>query len=146
MLFSIALGLALVLTTLSIHFVVLRWTTILQPHCGQPGPNRVLVMVTGAFGAHLVEILLYATAYFVLESVLEVGDIHGPHERTVMGYLYYSIVMYTSLGLGDLFPAGHLRFISAIETLNGLVLIGWTTSFTFLAMRRYWPLDAPRAR
>lgn len=50
-----------------------------------------------------------------------------------------------SLGLGDMFPSGHLRLISAIEALNGLILIGWSTSFTFLAMRRYWPLESHSA-
>lgn len=63
-----------------------------------------------------------------------------------MSYLYYSTVAYTSLGIGDLYPAGHLRLISAMETLNGLVLIGWSTSFTFLAMRRYWPMEPGRPR
>lgn len=141
MLFATSFSLVLVLATLAIHFTARRWTSMLQPHCGRPGPGRVLVVVIGAFGAHLLEIVLYACAYFLLESVMESGAIGGPHERTPMGYLYYSTVMYTSLGLGDLVPQGHLRVISGIEALNGLVLIGWTTSFTFLAMRRYWPLE-----
>ena len=62
-----------------------------------------------------------------------------------MDYFYYSAVMYTSLGLGDVFPTGHLRFMSGIEALNGLMMIGWSTSFTFLAMRNYWPLETVRA-
>ncbi len=42
------------------------------------------------------------------------------------------------LGIGDVSPSEHLRIISGLEGLNGLVLIGWSTSFTFLTMRRFW--------
>ena len=30
--------------------------------------------------------------------------------------------------------------IAGVEALNGLLLIGWSASFTYLAMERYWPL------
>ena len=53
--------------------------------------------------------------------------------------MYYSIVTYTSLGLGDVYPVGHIRFITGIEVLNGLMLITWSASFTFIAMKRLWP-------
>lgn len=141
MLIAMLLSLSLVLTTLVIHFQALRWTSALLPHCGFAGQLRVLVVMFGVFGAHLVEAALYAVAYWLLENSAAAGTIGGSHEKTAIGYLYYSTVMYTSLGVGDVFPTGHLRLISAIETLNGLVLIGWSTSFTFLAMRRYWPLE-----
>lgn len=141
MLLAMLLSLTLVLTTFVIHFQALRWTSTFLRRRGGAGPARVLVVMMGAFGAHLTEIALYATAFFSLETLLGVGSIDGHHEKTAMGYVYYSTVMYTSLGIGDVYPAGHLRVISAIETLNGLVLIGWSTSFTFLAMRQYWPME-----
>lgn len=73
--------------------------------------------------------------------MLSVGALDGRHGGSFMDYFYYSTVMYTSLGLGDVLLSGHLRLFSGIEALNGLVLIGWSTSFTFLAMRRFWPLE-----
>ncbi len=138
------LSILLVLTTIFIHFEVLRWTSSVLPRCGSPGRGRMLIVVMGAFGAHMLEITLYAGAFMTLEHVLPVGELSGLHEGAFMDYLYYSSVMYTSLGLGDVFPSGHLRVISGIEALNGLLLIGWSTSFTFLAMRRYWPLETSR--
>jgi hypothetical protein len=33
-----------------------------------------------------------------------------------------------------------MRLVSGVEALNGLLLIGWSASFTYLAMERYWPL------
>lgn len=142
MLVAMTLSFALVLATIFIHFEGLRWTSILLPRCASIGRASVLVVVVGVFAAHMLEIMLYAGAYFALEHVVSVGALKGQHEGAFMDYLYYSTVMYTSLGLGDVFPTGHLRVISGIESLNGLVLIGWSTSFTFLAMRRYWPLES----
>lgn len=145
MLFAMSLSVVLVMVTIVIHFEILRQTSALLPSCGAAGRARVLVVVVGAFTAHMLEIVLYAGAFFVLEHWGMAGALGGRHGDTVMDYVYYSTVMYTSLGLGDVFPVGHLRVISGIEALNGLLLIGWSTSFTFLAMRQYWPLDKPGA-
>ena len=142
---AMTLSFVLVLTTIFIHFEILRWTSSILPRCGSAGRGRMLVVVLGAFTAHMLEVTLYAGAFMTLENAIPVGELSGRHEGTFMDYLYYSTVMYTSLGLGDVFPSGHLRIISGIEALNGLLLIGWSTSFTFLAMRRYWPLESARA-
>jgi hypothetical protein len=32
-----------------------------------------------------------------------------------------------------------MRFMAGVEGLVGLVLIGWSASFTYLEMQRYWP-------
>jgi hypothetical protein len=31
-----------------------------------------------------------------------------------------------------------MRIVAGIESLNGLVLIGWSASFTYLTMERFW--------
>jgi hypothetical protein len=31
-----------------------------------------------------------------------------------------------------------MRLIAGVESLNGLVLIGWSASFTYLEMARFW--------
>lgn len=46
----------------------------------------------------------------------------------------------TSFGFGDHFPTAHARLLAGIAALNGPLLIGWSASFTYLAMERYWPL------
>lgn len=141
MFIAMILSLTLVLTTIVVHFEALRQISIVLPSCDLPGRSLVLLAVVGAFTAHLLEVVLYAGAFFLLEDVMFVGGRGGLYGDTFMDYLYYSTVMYTSLGVGEVFPVGHLRIISGIEALNGLIMIGWSTSFTFLTMRRYWPLD-----
>ncbi len=138
--YAIALGFSLVVITTFVHFWVLKRTSVLLLRCRPPSEAPVLIAMTGIFLAHTVEITLYAGAYVLLEQAFGVGAITGPLGDGFMDYFYYSIVMYTSLALGDAFPTGHLKVLSGIETLNGLVLIGWSTSFTFLAMKRFWPL------
>ncbi len=118
MLIAMSLSLLLVLATMFIHFEVLRWTSAVLPRCAPAGRARVLVVVVGAFGAHMLEVMLYAAAYFTLEHMIPVGTLDGRHSGSFIDYLYYSTVMYTSLGLGDVVPSGHLRVISGIEALN----------------------------
>ena len=52
--------------------------------------------------------------------------------------LYFSAETNTSLGYGDVTPAGPVRFFAGFETLNGLLLIGWSASYLHIAMERYW--------
>lgn len=143
---AIVTSLVLIVVTILIHFGVLQQTSRLLVCCGPPRPALSLIAVSGAVVAHLIEVGLYAGVYYALTNLFPVGDVQGISLSGPMDYFYYSTVMYTSLGLGDAFPGGHLRFISSVETLNGLLLIGWSTSFTFLAMRSYWsltPLNRP---
>jgi len=137
---AIVTSLGLIVATIFVHFGVLQQTSRLLVCCGKPRPILSLIAVSGAVVAHLIEVGLYAGVYYALTRLVPVGDVQGTSISAPMDYFYYSTVMYTSLGLGDAFPRGHLRFISSVEALNGLLLIGWSTSFTFLAMRSYWSL------
>jgi len=67
----------------------------------------------------------------------------GPGGFTLANSLYFSAETYTSLGFGDLIPIGPLRLLAGAEALNGLVLIGWSASFTYIAMERFWSPGDP---
>ncbi|MBX2838215.1 MAG: hypothetical protein KTR35_15255 [Gammaproteobacteria bacterium] len=43
--------------------------------------------------------------------------------------------------VGDLYSTGHLRMVTGIEALLGLLMIGWTASILFLEMRQFWPTE-----
>jgi hypothetical protein len=43
--------------------------------------------------------------------------------------------------VGDPDARGPLRLIAGVKSLNGLVLIGWSASFTYLAMEKSWGGD-----
>ena len=132
--------------TLIVHYEVLRLASSILPTLPIPLRMRVVFVVFAAFLAHTIEVWLYAGAYYVFVEVLGLGSFGGMHMGVWHDYLYFSAVTYTSLGLGDVFPLGPVRFLTGMEALNGLVLIGWSASFTYLTMEKFWPLHVGRRR
>lgn len=139
MLIATTLAVSLVVLTFLFHYAVLRWLSGGMARIPMTNGVRMLVITIAALAAHLVEVGLYAVAYGLGDGVLALGSFGGLAVAGPLDYLYFSIVSYTSLGLGDVFPSDHLRFITGVEALNGLLLIAWSGSFIYIAMRRLWP-------
>jgi len=105
---------------------------------------RVMLIGVPIFVAHIVGIWLYAMTYFLVENYTSLGRIvgqsrvYGVNYESFLDCLYFSAATYTSLGLGDLVPAHDIRMLVGAEVLNGLVIIGWTISFTYLTMEKFW--------
>lgn len=135
---SVLLALGLVLATSVFHFTVLSWLSGGMARIVMRRSVRLMVIVLALLLAHLVEMGIYGAAYGAGVQVLGIGGFAGRGVSTAMDYLYFSIVTFTSLGLGDVFPLGHLRFLAGVETLNGLLLIAWSGSFIYIAMGRLW--------
>jgi len=120
----------LVVSTTAIHYEVLRGLSAGLPRLRIPSRGKLLVVIFATFLAHAVEILLYAVAVYLL----------GHFSFNVS--LYFSAETYTSLGYGDVVPTGDLRLLAGVEALNGLLLIGWSASYTFIAMERFWQAES----
>ena len=105
---------------------------------------RVMLIGVPIFVAHIVGIWLYGAAYFLVENYTSLGRIvgqdrtYGVNVESFFDCLYFSAATYTSLGLGDLVPTHDMRMLVGAEVLNGLVMIGWTISFTYLTMEKFW--------
>lgn len=138
---GIALASILVVLTFIFHYRVLLYLGSYIPKLGVQTQVQVLFIVIALFFAHIVEIGFYAVMYNWSVETLSLGEFKGAPVTDPMSYFYYSGVIYTSLGLGDIYPEGHIRIITATETLNGFLLITWSASFTFLSMGRLWPWD-----
>ncbi len=144
MLSAVLVATMMVLLTFWVHYRSLIWISRLVTTYALNPQSRMLMIVLWIFGIHLLEIALYATAYYLAVEIIGIGSLHlnplaGLPLSGYMEYLYYSAVVFTSLGLGDIYPSGHVRFMTGVEALNGLLLIAWSGSFTFLAMGRLWP-------
>lgn len=129
------IGLLLVSMAVVIHHEALRLlvTTVL------PGLRRSLrwqgcVIVLVMMCAHVLEIELFALGMYVSAEVLNLGFVVGENTSATT-WSYFSFSCYTSLGIGDIVPHGHVRLLAGIEALIGLVLIGWTASFLLVEMR-----------
>jgi hypothetical protein len=127
----------LVLTTV-IHYEVLRAMTVGLPTIGVPARTKLIVVIVGAFFAHTVEIALYALAIYLLAHYAGLGALDDSTRFSVSVSFYFSAETYTSLGYGDVVPGGGLRLLAGAEALNGLLLIGWSASYTYIAMERFW--------
>ena len=139
---AVTFALLLVLFTATFHYGVLRWLSSGMAGIAMKATRRVLCIVFVIIVAHLAEIVLYAAIYALAAEVLGIGSFGGVAVSAPLDFLYFSIVTYTSLGLGDVYPGGHLRFIAGVEALNGLLLIAWSASFIYLAMGRLWPWES----
>ena len=83
------------------------------------------------------EIWTFALAFYLL---LQVGGsaLVGNFDGSLLDCIYFSFSNYTSLGYGDIEPFGHIRFLAVLEALIGLIMIGWTASFMYIEMQKFW--------
>lgn len=97
--------------------------------------GNLLVALYSLALAHILEAGLYAVG-FSLGKSLGIGGFVQADVGTFMDVFYFSLVNYSSLGLGDIYPAGHLRLLAGIEALNGFLLIGCSASTIFCVATR----------
>jgi hypothetical protein len=122
-----------------LHYVVLRHLWAMTKATSTVSRPMLKILFT-LFGLHLFEVLLYAFAISAHEFA-GLGSLAGavdPTSSWLENHIYFSIASYTTLGIGDIVPHGTLRLLSGVEALNGLILIAWSASFTYLVMERFW--------
>ena len=87
----------------------------------------VLIMIPTVLvlmAAHTLEVIVWATAYFILGVVSEGGD-----------RFYFAFVNYTTLGYGDIIPVERWRLLGPITAMNGVLLFGWSTAVIYDVLR-----------
>lgn len=134
------LSAALVVGTFFLHFTLLRSFAYRFNQEVRFFKRPLLVVIFALFAIHIVEVMLYAVGFYLLE-VLGAGSLDAldtAQDIPFSDYFYFSIACYTTLGIGDIVPHGGSRFMAGIEGLNGLVLITWSASYTYLMMERLW--------
>lgn len=124
----------------AVHFISLRTLAHIFRDFPPPVRRPMLFVSFAILLVHLVEVAIYSAALWLL-WFYDLGTLQGltsePIER-MEEFFYFSIASYTSLGIGDIVPHGHLRILVGIEALHGLMLIAWSASFTYLVMEKFW--------
>lgn len=123
-----------------IHYEVLRTLNDVLPRVEIPNRMKLLVVIFATFFAHLLEMVVWGAFLYALVLHGGVGTLMGDHKITLLDCIYFSAETYTSLGFGDIRPHGDLRLLVGVEALNGLLLIAWSASYTYLSMERFWSL------
>ncbi len=133
MLHQLILAAAGVGGTLAIHFAALF--LLLRREVLDVRLRSVTLLAFALFFAHLIEIGVYATLYSA-GVAWGLGEFRGAFEPTASDYFYYSAVTYTTVGFGDITPSPGLRIVTAVEALNGIVMVGITTSAMLVVLSR----------
>lgn len=138
--FILVLGLSLTLMvlTLWIHYQVLR---LASDHLADlPLPNRAKVMavVFSSFLGHLLEIAVFALAYYGLIHYTELGEFSRPYALTASNLFYFSTVSFSTLGMSPVQMQGPLKIVVGLQALNGFLLITWSASHTYTIMQELW--------
>ncbi len=146
MLETVAISAIIVALAVLIHFEMLRQLSRIIPKMATMLRFRVLCALFGALIAHIVEVQLFAMGYYAMThfpwpDMVNFGTVvnsAGEATVTLRDCSYFSFVSYTTLGFGEIIPVGHIRFLSGLEALTGLVLVAWTASFMYVEMESYW--------
>jgi hypothetical protein len=121
-----------------VHYEFLNRITLYIPKLKIKHRYRILFGVFGALIAHVIEIWLFALAYYFKHNAEGWGELTGNFDGSLMDCVYFSFTVFSTVGFGDIAPTGDLRYLTGIESLTGLVLITWTASFLFIEMQRDW--------
>ena len=121
-----------------IHYELLFRASVYIPRMRIKHRFRIVFGVFIALTAHAIEIWIFALAYYFMNKTDGWGKLAGNFDGSLLDCGYFSFTTFTTLGFGDIEPTGHLRYLTGIEALTGLVLITWTASFLYFEMQRYW--------
>lgn len=122
-----------------IHFLNL-WCDNRQKKSGHMFRHRptILVAMFVLLFAHVVEIWLFGTTFWLLLGPEGYGAISGYSSVSLGDCVYFSAATYTTVGWGDLAAIGDIRFLAGTESLVGFMMITWSASFRYLIMARTW--------
>jgi hypothetical protein len=82
------------------------------------GLGILLFAILSLIGLHGVEIWFYGLVYLALGAIGELREA-----------VYFSTITYGAIGYSDEVMAERWRLVSAIEGINGIIMIGWSTAF-----------------
>ena len=130
-----------VISCVILHYEGLRVLSDRLPMPKHHHRRRIVILILCLMFLHIVEIWIFGTAYFFLQLVPgygSLGEVGVVGTLSFFDCIYYSAVVFTTLGFGDIIPAGPIRFVTGVEAVSGLTLITWSASYTLMEMLRTW--------
>ncbi|MGC9291315.1 MAG: potassium channel family protein [Acidobacteriaceae bacterium] len=136
------LALALSILSALLHALgllgLLYWQTRLWPWLEADfRPRRNLPVFLSLFvaiwGLHLAEISLWAGFYY-----------WGVGLPSLETSLYFSATSYATVGYGDIILPRPWRLAGALESLTGVLLLGWSAAFFFTVVHRFFEVRIHR--
>jgi voltage-gated potassium channel len=84
-------------------------------------------------GLHLAEICLWAGFYYWRGGLADLETC-----------LYFSATTYSTLGFGDIVLPRPWRLVGVLESLTGVLLLGWSAAFFFTIIHRFFEIRIRR--
>ena len=131
---AIAISVILFLVSIWLHLWMIRAAKRLSVSDG-PSPVRQSAAYLVILASHLIVAGLFAVG-FALASEMGLGGFKKVASVDAMDLFYFSLINLTTVGLGDIYPAGHLRVICGIESLTGFMLISCTAQYVYQTMQK----------
>jgi len=134
MLHQVGLGIVLMTATVFTHtgctLLLLRVLKAIHvERWGLKSLKAGALVISGAVAllllAGILEAAIWAVAY------LQTGAFSSFEEA-----MYFSVVSFTTLGLGDITLSEQWRLLGAFEAANGIVMFGWSTALVFAFVQR----------
>ncbi|MFT4718617.1 MAG: hypothetical protein ACI9IL_000954 [Rickettsiales bacterium] len=92
---------------------------------------RVVCFMFVFLAVHITIVWLFAICFELYIMYNNSSNLLGNLQHNFFDLVYLSLTSYTSLGFGDIYPEGDIRFLVVIEPLLGALLIAWNASFLF---------------
>ena len=133
-LIPLAVGASAVLCTIFIHALAVGATVNFvrrEKRLGHAGEGFwidlaiVVLAISFAFVAHLIEIALWAVLFVICGEFQEFGIAY-----------YHSAVNYTTLGYGDVIMSLSWKLLGPLEAANGALMFGVSTAMIFAVIVR----------
>ena len=135
-LIMVAVTVTCTLTAVFIHYEGLRMFRRFMELPLQPLRKHILALLCGVLALHMIEIWVFAVAYYWVVQFPQLGVIAGSPSPMIMeDFAYFSASAFSTVGFGDLYPVGHIRLLAGTEGVTGLMLIAWSASYIFIEKR-----------
>ena len=140
MLQNLLLGSVLVAFSVLVHTIGLILVAAAMPGMARGlrlhnhDAGRTLMMAVTVLGILCLltfEVWGWAIAYFALRATANFADA-----------LYLSTAMFSTVGYAGISVDPEWRLLTALEGINGFLLIGWSTAFLVRASARHGPFKA----
>ncbi|MEO1202189.1 MAG: potassium channel family protein [Pseudomonadota bacterium] len=129
----------IVLFSAYVHYEGLRIITDRLPSSAEANNRRrVLLSILLLLLLHVIQIWIFGLAYLWLLEHDGYGSLQGLSRATLIDSIYFSAMVYTTIGFGDLYPTGAIRLMAGMEGITGLTMITWSASYTFVEMGKDW--------
>lgn len=141
----IAATLAAVLLSVLVHYEGLLFVSRRLKNTSGARRANVLYAIISMLTLHVIEIWIFGITLWLLLKWPECGHIVSAISADgvdgalgLLDSVYFSSMTYSTVGFGDVVPVGPIRLLAGTEGLLGLMMIGWSASFTYLEMERFW--------